>query len=225
MTRISRRAALLVPGIARAVSLQPPPIDRRVLVRRHNPVLRALDARSPLSVGNGEFAFTADITGLQSFPEPYASGTPLCTQAQWGWHSFTGRNRDHPSMLAACGVLPGGKVDRDTMRRTLRKVLDVWRWADTWGWDYPMVAMTAARVGEPEIAVAALLMDTPKNRWLPNGHNWQRPNLPLYLPGNGGLLAAVAMMAAGWRGGPNQPAPGFPSNWTVRSEGLRAYDT
>ena len=32
-------------------------IDRLGLVRRHNPVLRSLDPRCPLSVGNGEIAF------------------------------------------------------------------------------------------------------------------------------------------------------------------------
>ena len=44
-----------------------------------------------------------------------------------------------------------------------------------------------------------------------------------YLPGNGGLLYAVAMMAAGWDGAPENPAPGFPNNgsWTVRWEGLK----
>jgi hypothetical protein len=62
-------------------------IDRRTVVRRHNPTLTALDPRSPLSVGNGEFAFTADITGLQALPQPYETGIPLCTQSQWGWHS------------------------------------------------------------------------------------------------------------------------------------------
>jgi len=138
--------------------------------------------------------------------------------------TYTLRNRDHPSMLAALGVLPGSKVDRETMRRTLRKVLEVWRWQDTWGWDYPMIAMTAARLGEPETAVDALLMETPKNRWALNGHVWQRPNLPLYLPANGGLLAATAMMAAGWEGAPQQHAPGFPRRgWTLRWEGLRAW--
>ncbi|HWB83616.1 MAG TPA: hypothetical protein VG675_05725 [Bryobacteraceae bacterium] len=126
--------------------------------------------------------------------------------------TFTETNRDHPSMLCALGVLPGTKVDRETMRRTLHKVMDVWQWPDTWGWDYPVVAMTAARLGEPKLAVDALLMNTPKNTWLPNGHNWQRPSLPLYLPGNGGLLLAVARMAH---------SDGFPSDtWTVRSEGL-----
>ena len=44
-------------------------IDRRALVDRHAPVLRGFDTGSPLSVGNGEFAFTVDATGLQTFAE------------------------------------------------------------------------------------------------------------------------------------------------------------
>ena len=46
-------------------------IDRKALVTRHNPVIKEINPVSPLSVGNGEFAFTADITGMQSFPEAY----------------------------------------------------------------------------------------------------------------------------------------------------------
>jgi len=66
------------------------PIDRHALVTRHNPVITKFDPLSPLSVGNGEFCFTADVTGLQTFPEAYAgnSAIPLCTMADWGWHSF-----------------------------------------------------------------------------------------------------------------------------------------
>ena len=125
--------------------------------------------------------------------------------------TFTERNRDHPSMLGALGVLPGTKVDRETMRRTLKKVFAEWKWADTWGWDFPMVAMTAASLGERALAVDALVMETPKNTWLPNGHNWQRANLPLYLPGNGGLLLAMAHMAK---------LGTFPETWEARWEGL-----
>ncbi|HXR07213.1 MAG TPA: hypothetical protein VN765_07770, partial [Candidatus Acidoferrum sp.] len=68
----------------------------------------------------------------------------------------------------------------------------------------------------------ALLLDTPKNHYALNGHNYQRPGLAVYLPGNGALLYAAAMMAAGWDGAPDKPAPGFPDNgqWTVRCEGL-----
>lgn len=132
--------------------------------------------------------------------------------------------RDHPSVLAALGVLPGAKVDPAIMRNTYRKVMDDWDWPSTWGWDYPVMAMTAARLGEGDWAVDALLMDVQKNTYLVNGHNYQDERLPIYLPGNGGLLMAVAMMAAGWEGGPDGDAPGFPQDgtWKVRWENLRA---
>lgn len=137
--------------------------------------------------------------------------------------TFTERNVDHPSMLAAYGVLNGEMVDKETMRRTLKKVLKEWKWEDTWGWDYPMTAMTAAKLGETETAVNALLLDTPKNHYEKNGHNYQRPNLPLYLPGNGGLLYAIAMMAGGWKNSPKGIAPGFPKNWKVKVENLNLW--
>ena len=132
--------------------------------------------------------------------------------------------RDHPSLLQAYGFLsPTPLIEANLMGKTLDFVLRQWDWKSTWGWDYPVVAMTAARLGRGEDAVNTLLRDTPKNRFLPNGHNYQRPNLPLYLPGNGGLLAAMAMMAAGWDGAPETPAPGFRNNgqWSVRCEGLQ----
>ena len=125
-------------------------------------------------------------------------------------------------MLGALGILSGEMADRETMRRTLKKVMAEWDWPDTWGWDYPMTAMTAARLGETGIAIDALLLDTPKNGYSKNGHNYQRPNLPLYLPGNGGLLYAIALMTAGWKGAPKTHAPGFPADgsWTVKAEGF-----
>jgi hypothetical protein len=112
-------------------------------------------------------------------------------------------------------------VARST-KRTPRLLIAVSLFPETWGWDYRLVAMTAARLGEPDLAIDALMMDVAKNRYHPNGHNYQRPGLTIYLPGNGGLLTAVAMMAAGWDGGPAAQAPGFPATgWTVRHEGLR----
>ncbi|MEV5410255.1 hypothetical protein AB0K60_15640 [Thermopolyspora sp. NPDC052614] len=132
-------------------------------------------------------------------------------------------HEDHPSMLYALGVVPPtGLIDPDIMRATLRHVLDTWSWETTWGWDYPAIAMTAARLGEPQTAVDALLMPVAKNTHLPNGHNRQTPYLPIYLPGNGGLLSAIALMAAGWDGDGDRHAPGFPADgtWTVRHEGL-----
>lgn len=130
-------------------------------------------------------------------------------------------NYDHPSMLAVLGLLPGDTVDPNVMYDTLMKVLEQWDWDRTWGWDYPMAAMTAARLGEPSLAIDILLMDTPKNRYSVSGHVWQRSDLPIYLPANGGLLLAVAMMAGGWDGS-DMNAPGFPrnGNWAVKYEGI-----
>ncbi len=63
-------------------------INRFELVTRHNPILEKVDLDSPLSVGNGEFAFTADVTGLQTLYEDYKENhVPLCTMSQWGWHT------------------------------------------------------------------------------------------------------------------------------------------
>ena len=67
-------------------------IDRKALVCRHIPTVSAADSLSPFSVGNGEFVFTADVTGLQTFPEFYKNGIPMSTQSQWGWHSAANPN-------------------------------------------------------------------------------------------------------------------------------------
>ena len=153
---------------------------------------------------------------------PVAGGLYVNAESDPATFTDESKRRDHPTLLAAMGILPGDTVDRETMRRTLLQVMKRWQWDSTWGWDYPLTAMTAARAGEPGIAIDALLLDTPKNRHLPNGHNYQREGLTIYLPGNGGLLTAVAMMAAGWDGAPERPAPGFPpEGWVVRWEGLQ----
>ena len=139
--------------------------------------------------------------------------------------TFRSFNRDHPSMLAAFGMLPGRKCHAGVMNATLDRVLSGWDFDNTWGWDFPMIAMTATRLRRPDDAVDALLMDQPKNTYLLNGHNPQRPKkeLPVYLPGNGALLLAAALMAAGWVGC-TDPCPGFPGNgkWSVRFEMIRA---
>ena len=133
------------------------------------------------------------------------------------------RDGGHPTQLAAYGFLPESPfLNKEVMRNTLIHVMNNWDWKDTWGWDYPLIAMTAVRLNEPELAIDALLMDVPKNTYLPNGHNYQTPELPLYLPGNGGLLSVVAMMCAGWDGC-EIVNPGFPNNgkWSVKWEGLK----
>jgi hypothetical protein len=139
--------------------------------------------------------------------------------------TYTKWNYEHPALVGALGMQPGDGVDAGTMRRTVHRVMETWKWEDTWGWDYPMMAMAAARTGEPDLAIKALLLDVEKNRYHPNGHNYQRPKLTAYLPGNGGLLSALAMMANGWTETGEQMAPGFPQDgrWKVKHEGLRRW--
>jgi hypothetical protein len=129
---------------------------------------------------------------------------------------------DHPALLGAYGMLPATpQVDKRIMSNTLGWIWDNWNWDKTWGWDFPMVAMTAARLHEPQKAVDALLMDKRTNTYLISGHNYQDQRLRLYLPGNGGLLTALALMCAGWDGCTVRN-PGFPDDgtWDVRWEGL-----
>ncbi len=122
-----------------------------------------------------------------------------------------------------CGVLPGHDVDRDVMRNTLYAVIDGARWraAEDQTWGTAMVAMCAARLNEPETAIDLLLGEGSEKSFRPSGYTVRRPQqTPMYMPANGGLLAAVAMMAAGWDGN-TEHVTGFPKNWKVRYEGLQ----
>jgi len=68
------------------------PIDRHALVTRHNIVVHDIDPNGAMAVGNGEFAFNFDVTGLQSFPEYYEKTMPIGILSDWGWHSFPNPN-------------------------------------------------------------------------------------------------------------------------------------
>ncbi|HSH19373.1 MAG TPA: hypothetical protein VLA03_02915 [Draconibacterium sp.] len=127
---------------------------------------------------------------------------------------------DHPMVLGAFGIMPGTvKLDTAIMAATFDHIEKIWNWERTWCWDYPMAAMCATRLGEPEKAIELLLKDVKKNTYLKNGHNWQSDRLRIYLPGNGGLLTAVAMMCAGFEGN-TKNNPGFPKGWKVKWENL-----
>ncbi|MDI1251329.1 MAG: hypothetical protein PSV13_20885 [Lacunisphaera sp.] len=155
-------------------------------------------------------------------PLPVAEGV-FVHSAEWQDTSYTKRAYEHPDPIGVFGMLPSLEgVDRATAHRTLLKVWTTWNWKRCWGWDFPWVAMAAARLGEPKLAVDALLMEAgTKNNYDQRGVCTGGP-CP-YLPGNGGLLYAAAMMAAGWDGAPSKHAPGFPDDgtWTVRWEGLK----
>lgn len=145
---------------------------------------------------------------------------------EWCTTTFTRFNIDHPSMLGAFGLIPGDRADRETMKRTFDRVVECWNYGSLWGWDFAMMAMTAVRLGEPELAIDILMKETLKNSYVASGNNLQksRKDLPLYLPGNGALLLAIPMMAAGYQGC-KEELPGFPKNgqWEVEFENIQAY--
>jgi hypothetical protein len=173
---------------------------------------------SPLPVKHGKYV------GIESTPDT--------------WDNVASRH-DHPSMLMALGVLPETPaVDRATMDRTLTAVLEQWDWpTKIWGWDYPMVAMTAFRLGRATEGIEFLLRDGPNNVYLPNGHapvrsdealpanappGARRREIAVYLPANGSFLAAVSLMLGGWDGA-NSEHPGVPRDgtWVVKAEGWK----
>jgi hypothetical protein len=73
------------------------------------------------------------------------------------------------SFLMPLGWLPGRGVDRATMRRSFDRMKRDWDLRQTWGWDYPMMAMTAARLDAPEEAIDWLFFDAKNNRFGSSG--------------------------------------------------------
>lgn len=144
----------------------------------------------------------------------------LCTD------TYTRFAEDHPSLVAALGLLPGDRIDKQVMQNTLDKIYQVWNFKTMWGWDFAMMAMTETRLGNPDRALDILLRDTHKNQYMGNGHNCQvsRKDLPLYLPGNGSLLLAIPMMTAGYPGSSIEH-PGFPQDgsWKVEADGIAPF--
>lgn len=154
---------------------------------------------------------------------PVADNVYLATESATDSYTNPEFKTDHPSVLGTFGMLPETSLlDKKIMKNTFDLVWNTWSWDKTWGWDFPMTAMSAARLGMPEKAVDALFMNVTTNTYLKNGHNYQAERLTLYLPGNGGILTAVAMMCAGWDGS-TEENPGFPKDgtWKVKSEGFK----
>lgn len=156
-------------------------------------------------------------------PLPKQDAKYLFTES--GTDSYTNPEykTDHPSVLGAWGMLPKtSMMDSAVMKNTFDWIWNNWAWKDTWGWDFPMTAMTATRLGLPDKAIDGLLMPIQTNTYLVNGHNYQDERLTIYLPGNGGLLAAVAIMCAGYEGS-KEINPGIPKDgtWKVKWEGLK----
>jgi hypothetical protein len=155
--------------------------------------IQVRDNLTPLPVKDSLYLFTGDAT------DSYTNDRYLT---------------DHPMVLGCLGMMPETKmVNKIIMQNTFDTILNRWFWEDTWGWDFPLAAMTAAELGRANQAIDFLFMDIQTNTYLLNGHNYQEERLPIYLPGNGALLTAVAKMCI------NDQFP-KDGNWNVKWENL-----
>ena len=62
-------------------------IDRQAVVGRHAPSTLSIDPEAVFAIGNGQLAFSADVTGFQSLNASYGRPFPLCTLTDWMWHT------------------------------------------------------------------------------------------------------------------------------------------
>ena len=101
---IALTTLLLAPLVALHATDAPAPagqsaIDRHALVTRHNITWNEVAGRLPL--GNGEFCFGADGTGLQTF-----AGNSM---SHWGWHSFPLPEGWTPDRVPSTGTFQKGR--------------------------------------------------------------------------------------------------------------------
>lgn len=96
MAVLSRFCWVLLPAL---VSSR---IDRKRIVSKNNIIRTNLidNETTPLQVGNGEFAFGVDTTGMQTY-------LPFNTLSVWAWHNDT-----LPETYAPCIFFPQDVSER-----------------------------------------------------------------------------------------------------------------
>ena len=116
----------------------------------------------------------------------------------------------------------GAGLDVDVMNDTVAATAALWDWNCTrghlYGWDAAWLAQSMARLGwDPEAVAEMLLLPAKHNGFAAyNGYNTGGEGaLAAYLPGNGGLLHTVALLASGGGSG------GLP--WGGVGEGFPPY--
>ncbi|RDW86732.1 uncharacterized protein DSM5745_03374 [Aspergillus mulundensis] len=156
---------------------------------------RVLENLAPLPIVDGAYAISADLPDTWTNP------------------AYT---TDHPSQVAIYGLLPPtAGVNVSIVNATMNRVAEVWDLGASYGWDFPMLAMTSLRLGDVDQAVAWLLDEHFQFDDVGNPVGTVVPTP--YFPASGGLLLAVAMMAGGWDGNEGMH---FPEHWGARVEGF-----
>jgi len=127
-------ALLVAVGFIASVPRVPTEVrdDREALIRQHSPVVCEIEPSVALSVGNGRFVFTVDVTGLQTLAAHYqeTGGSPLETLASWA-----ALNASDEQAVANSPLYPLGRLALvDERGRALRvqdfskieQTLDLW---------------------------------------------------------------------------------------------------
>lgn len=106
--KLTSTTLCLTAGLATCMAdSERPVIDREKIVRAFNPRRTASSEETPLQVGNGDFAFGVDVTGLQTFK-------PFATLSNWGWHEFplpTTSGQTSPAGESSCRAWRKGEED------------------------------------------------------------------------------------------------------------------
>ncbi|KAH8661964.1 Six-hairpin glycosidase-like protein [Xylariales sp. PMI_506] len=131
---------------------------------------------------------------------------------------------DPRSVIMLRGFLPDTPaVDPAVALATADKVWEVWGDASIFGWGRPVLAISSARIGNPERAIYhATAYDYfyfDDAGFAGRGGDGGTP--PPYISSNAAFLYSIAYMTVGWQGC-DIDTPGFPDDgtWTVRHEGL-----
>src|SRR6185312_8883528 len=97
---------LLVFGVPSVQAQQMPhgTIDRKALVSRHNLKITDPNSEGPTQVGNGDFAYGFDITGMQTFNDQFT------TMSDWSWHSTKPPKGTKPSDFKQTSVNTHGRM-------------------------------------------------------------------------------------------------------------------
>ncbi len=135
-----------------AVKEDAAPIDRHALVTRHNIECNSLATTLPL--GNGEFCFTADATGLQTF-----AGNAL---AHWGWHTFPGKDDLRPLNLGRLRLCHGdGSAVTKKEITAVKRTLDLWSGIQTSQFEIAGQPVRVETCADPKNDAVAVRIESP----------------------------------------------------------------
>jgi len=151
-------------------------------------------------------------------PLPVEDDTYVIYQGIPGmWQNAT-FDEDHPSMTGIYGWLPPqpDQFNLTIMQNTAAQVYATWNFTYSYGWDFPLLAMNAARLGHIDEAFDFLLETN--FQFDDAGYQVGGARVPTpYMPGAASMLWAVALLAGGWDGSEGSH---FPKAWMVDAEGF-----